>query len=78
MKRLLIASMAALLVVSGYGVPQPRADDAHHPKTSKAKKASKAKQAKTPAKKSGELRGTRDPSAEGFTFNPVHRRTQGA
>lgn len=61
MKRLFIASMVALLVVSGYGVVPPRADDAHHPKTSK-KKATKAKQTKTSTKKStgitqGERRG---------------------
>jgi hypothetical protein len=83
MKRLFIASMVALLIVGGYGVARPHANDAHHPKTSKAKKAVKAKQTRKPAKKSGGptqdgLEGTRDQSAASFAFNPVHWRTQGA
>lgn len=54
MKQLFIASIVALLVVGGYSVAPLRADDAHHPKTSK-NKATKTKQTKTSTKKSGEM-----------------------
>jgi len=58
MKRLIVASMIALIGLAGPIATQLRADDAHHPeKAAKAKKSTKTKakpQKRKPAEKTSE------------------------